>query len=236
MQLEDYIEFLLAGGPGSGCHGPNCGRPTGSSETRRGLRHAVLNVAKDVTSRNFAMKAVDIMSKQRVDERLFSTKPLKQFVHGSTDSEWNVAMYLFRNAQGSLLTYERASALDVVHELGHHLDYSWLKDAARDRESDTIDSDKVKSVMRSIEKEYQAARDKVMEKFPGKNIKDVWSEVPARGVVSGYSLYNKEEWFAESFLHYFTNPDKLHKVAPETYKGLRTILSGEIFKPKRKAA
>ena len=227
MNLGTLLD-LLAGGPGSGCHGPNCGRPSGHTDTRTAMKHALSSI-KDDKTRKFASKAIAVMSKFKVDPRLFEGKGLKTFVHTTAASEGRdeqtVAYYSPKSEK--LAMYEGGTVGDFIHEIGHHLDYKWFKESAQAREASKLDSDKVKNLVKQIHKEYKR---QVVKRLGGKDPKKMWDKITNKGILSGYGLYNREEWFAESFREYFQNNDRLKAVAPVTHGALKEILEGRIFR------
>lgn len=233
--IELFCSYMVCnicgGGPGSGCNPAvgNCGRPTGNTETRRGLKSAVMSVVKDAPSKTLAKKAIQIMSRQRVDERLWSGKGLAEFFRGTPTDPLNVALY--SNQKDRLITYKGITARDVVHELGHHLDYKWLKDSAINREASKQDVAKATALKNSIEKEFKVQQEHAMAKFPGENVRDAWQKMEADPkVLSPYAMYNKEEFFAEAFMTYFSNPSRLESTSPRTYDAMKTFLGGKLLK------
>lgn len=218
MRISDFI--ILAGGPGSGCHGPNCGRPS--------TLHQALN-PQDDRARKVAEKAKALLRTRKIDQRLFQgkDKQMSSFLKAPTSARGKETVAWYAPHQRSLTLYPGGNHHDVVHEMGHLLDYAWLKKSAQVRESARIDGPKVKALMKDISKEYdQKRREKIGDKDPTK----VWDKISNKGVPSAYGLYNKEEWLAESFHQYFKDNDRLKRVAPKTYNALKTILEGKIFK------
>lgn len=223
MRLESLFD-LYFGGAGSGCHGPNCGRPKGVTETRQVLYKSMRSFAKDDRSIKLANKAIDLMARHRIDSRLLKNKPIGSFVHSNEVDPRGEAYYSPHSK--AVEVFHGGNEDYVVHEMGHHIDYTWLKASARDRESEKINEEKVAEWMRAVEREHQR---KVDEFVGDKDPKKAWQNISNKGIPSAYALYNKEEWFAESFWQYFKDNERLQRVAPVTHGVLKKILAGEMF-------
>ena len=114
----------------------------------------------------------------------------------------------------------------VLHELGHHFDYTVMQRSKMKGTRELMLSDYY-GVLEQIEAMGVEARKFRM--LPGDMKADVLSAAGVR-TISTYALVNENEWIAEAFHMYHTAPSMLQLVAPKTFEAFERVRSGEAFK------
>lgn len=82
-----FLERLTAGGTGSGCHGENCGRPTGRAERARAAYVGVTREKYQATKRNEERLARALGGKSTPDNQAFDVLKKGHGVEVKTISE-----------------------------------------------------------------------------------------------------------------------------------------------------
>lgn len=180
-------------------------------------------------------RAADIIKERGVSEELFNVLPPISKVTTMT-GRGILGQYLSWSRKMRLnVNHHAFSVKTVLHELAHHIDFSYL-DRPENRSGALADQ------MIKMQQEYFNAYSRVQNRIQliglrGKYSKAIWQINTNDLAISNYSLHDKREWFAEHFAHYVMAPDytreRMQSITPETYKFVKNIVDGTYFKEKR---
>jgi hypothetical protein len=175
------------------------------------------------------------LEKVGLDEKLAAKVALKKI--GIETNIENCGLY-DDAIQTLLLSVKNGNVPTVVHEFGHGIDFQVLKNAR----ATGLDTKQTNLLRAGMVKEYTAALIKT-----GKMVKEDltylrlrWNSVADKlyavenriGGVSAYSLFSRQEWFAESFMKYYgttTERALLLKKAPKTFELIDRLVKGELW-------
>jgi hypothetical protein len=226
---------LRFGGQGSGCHGPNCGRPKGNASP--------LEIAKSLNSVSttgklprFVVEGIVRLTNMGIDKRFFDSRKITSFRVAGQLSINPLAIGNYNETHRKLEFRDDANASVVVHEIAHHIDIAFTRQPGSE-----LNLAKCRAVQNAYTDEYKAARGSMsealghkfnydkdlpkLEKDPG-----LWR---SRNAITPYAVSSSKEWWAESVMMYARNEvsrERLERIAPRTYKAIQTVFSGGIFK------
>lgn len=250
MRLLNTIR-LFGGGPGSGCNpdAGKCGRPAGSGahaskEHVKGyFDNAKAERWKGKDLPPVVDKAIDLIVSRNISTKLFDNRKLLSFnILGREDYRTQQDAGGFYTPSARELYISAKTPGVLIHELGHHFDYEFGSNATKQYAGEKISLDKEPLGQASHEmySEFREGVRKLREAFGGKMPTDKggWqspfqiNKTTANGVrikcPSTYALLNPQEWFAESFKAYITNPESLAHL-PKTQSFMKRFVAGEFI-------
>jgi hypothetical protein len=188
-------------------------------------------------------RAMDELSESGLDPEVSSKFPLEKLTVKKS-AKGNLGMYYVSEKKINVdlskpfYSHPGGTSGTVVHEFGHHVDYSLrgpgLENIGYDAEAFYTGRDE-------LEQDYENARAmarKIIGIDPYENYQQFGRAADSSVKIAklcprSYALLNDREWFAESFREYASGGalrEKLKKRAPKTYEHIRKIFDGEYRK------
>jgi len=235
------LPFFTAGGPGSGCRGPNCGRPSTGKKIVRSLQ----SVSKKKIPA-FVRHGADLYARAGLSTKYFDQRPLTKFRTADKLSIHPLAVGNYNEAHRYLELRNDATADVFTHEFAHHLDIAFVRSAGKSAGDVHSINAHVASKIQGL---YTADYEKAKEEF-GKvlghrfNFTNDYAKVERNGgkpeyrnvlkkVPSVYALDSSKEWIAEAMYLYVKSDsarERIERITPGTAKACRMILRGDIFR------